>query len=426
MFTKLIAKPFTWRKLAILPGWLLVIGCGDSTQFAENAVNTGKAIESITTDNPAAEGRSDDAAPQPEQGSDDQIAQLPGDFPEANDLERGGNSVAIDPVIGGFVKEGFRYGDGAAAPLVDYLFVLDNSCSMDEIRANVSSGFLSILGKNILPPRSKLGVMSTLIADDSSFSQTHTDISGYAEIAAEPGFLELVTAQSISDYQALNTEYNTEWQLGGCDSGWFNPDEKSADGNYCLTAATQASMSCLGAEAGLHAVKQLIAKNRANGTTMFRDGAVVNVIFVSDTHDPGTPSQALIDSRPSYTELAQDLDELQPTAGLRLHALAPAAVCTIEQMYDFSYYTAADASGGSKADSCNTLDYTSFMESMVETSKKAVRAVFTLAKPASMIQGVSINGVATADFEILDAKNIAIPALEAMPGAFTIEVTYSL
>ena len=122
------------------------------------------------------------------------------------------------------------------------------------------------------------------------------------------------------------------------------PGQKSPDGHYCLQAAIQSSYSCTGAEAGITAFEQLLLKHQ--GQNLFRQGALVNVIFVSDTHDPGINNNTLKNNIKSFTELLTLAQTDNAISGLKFHALAPESQCNSEQMWGFSYNTLSMASGG--------------------------------------------------------------------------------
>jgi hypothetical protein len=181
-------------------------------------------------------------------------------------------------------------------------------------------------------------------------------------------------------------------------------------GNYCLTAALQSTYSAVGAEAGILAYEQLLLKNADE--PVFRQGSLVNVIFVSDTHHPGRNVQELIDSTKTFQELKQLTEQANEVAGLKFHAIAPAEKCTGERLYDRSYYTLVDASQGTNGDSCTLTDYSNFMETMVKASQEA-ESVFALEKPATKIYQVRVNDEVITEYELSDeADEIRINGLD--------------
>lgn len=321
-------------------------------------------------------------------------------------------------------RERFSFGDDTRSPLVDYLFVLDNSCSVDPLGAKLSSGFLSLVGSERLPQRSKLAVMSTMIADDNNLYTTGLGINRYNGIDAEPGFLDFVNRDAIANYRGLDTDYRDEWMLAGCEQSWFAPGDRAPEGHYCLEAATQSSNSCLGAEAGIQAFEQLLLKKQLENTSSFREGAVVNVIFVSDTHDPGTDIDSLKESIPAYEELYDLAFSSNVMGGLRFHSLAPSSPCTTEGLHDLSYYKLSDASGGLKTDPCNLTDYQDFLADMVEVSASPIEPRFTLSRLPNQIEAVFVNDTEIKEYEWVGPKTISIPNLDPEQIA-SIEVIYS-
>ena len=72
--------------------------------------------------------------------------------------------------------------DADTASPVDYLFIIDNSSSMDAIIAEMKQGFIDIVEKEF-PPNSKVGVMSTAVKE------------GQKEKSKLNGFKSLVTRE---------------------------------------------------------------------------------------------------------------------------------------------------------------------------------------------------------------------------------------
>lgn len=113
--------------------------------------------------------------------------------------------------------------------------------------------------------------------------------------------------------------YVIHYPLVGCESKWFAPTQKDGSGNPCIAAAFQSKNSCTGTEAGILAFQQLLEKNK--GKSIFRQGAIANVIFVSDTHDPGInpgnkTGQAIIEKHLSFAELKEKVLEDNQTSRL--------------------------------------------------------------------------------------------------------------
>ena len=299
----------------------------------------------------------------------------------------------------------FSYGSPDQA--IDYLFIFDNSVSMNAIIELVQAGFNSSLADGVFPNNSKIGVMTTMIGDPNDLALPHPLLTAYDGMNFEPGFLDLVNGTSINDYKNLVPGQANKWLMDGCNDKWFNPGDVNAVGIPCITAATQSTFSALGGEAGITAYEQLILKHQ--GQQLFREGALVNVIYVSDTHDPGFPRQELIDNRKNFAQLDELTRSSQNIAGLKFHAMAPATMCAGEQLYDLSYYTLVDEAGGQKADACITNDYGPFIQAMVESSKIA-EPRFDIGVPVTEILKVIVNGEEVREFVLQRRPHQPLPS----------------
>ena len=108
--------------------------------------------------------------------------------------------------------------------------------------------------------------------------------------AFEPGFLQLATESQRVAYEIANrSSASAKFPLRLCEAGLFSPYAKQAAGHGCLKAAMQTSFSGVGVEDGILSFSQMI--QRYGSTKIFRDGAEVNVIFISDVHAPGVSSE---------------------------------------------------------------------------------------------------------------------------------------
>ena len=286
---------------------------------------------------------------------------------------------------------------------IDYLFVIDNSSSMVRTIDLFNAGFASILGeeKEVFPANSKLAVMSTMIGDPNDFTKINDAVKGYNGIEMEPGFLDFVNQTAIMNYRDNVPGRAGNWTVDGCANKWFAPNDKNGAGVYCLTAATQSTFSGLATEAGITAYEQLLIKNAMNPT--FRPGALVNIIYVSDTHDPGRNEQELIDNRKNFAQLEELTKVYNKINGLKFHAMAPASDCSSENTYDFSYYTLVDASKGQKGDYCVSNDYTEFLKKMVEASMVA-EPVFEFGKTVTSIVRIKVDGEEVTDYKLNEDK----------------------
>jgi hypothetical protein len=296
----------------------------------------------------------------------------------------------------------------------DYVLVMDNSVSMNAIVANVKNAFKALVAQpGVFPADTLMAVMSTMIGDEANLAMTGKGIDRYTGIDAEPGFLDFIYKGAIQNYRAqVNASRAGKWPLDGCDQRWFKPDEKDAAGIYCLEASLQITASSVGAEPGIHAFKQILQKNA--GKALFRPKAIVNVIFVSDTHDPGVGNDDLLKSIPSYSEIRALADKSNSIQSLRFHALAPEQQCagTGEGVHTKSYYKIAADSNGSKADVCTLANYGEFLKKTILESK-AKEPVFTLEHPATEIVKVTVDGIEVKDYQLNSEKNgITIPGLD--------------
>ncbi|NRA67578.1 MAG: hypothetical protein HRU19_24065 [Pseudobacteriovorax sp.] len=316
-----------------------------------------------------------------------------------------------------------EYPFGEPDPAVDYLFVIDNSVSMGPILADVNKGYASIVGTNSFPPNSKVAVMTTMIGDPVDFAKTHSSVATYTFIENEPGFLNFVDKASIDAFVALDADFANDFPVAGCANKWFSPEDVNADGVPCLLAATQSVFSALISEPGIHAFQQLLLKHA--GTPLFRENALLNVIFVSDTHDPGVDNADLKAATPVYNELVTMANVDNKLRNVKFHALAPEVQCTGEGTHDFSYFTLVAASAGLKQDPCATDDYQAFLKAMIEAS--VIDAPnFNLEYSATQIKEVLVDGVATTEFTVSeDGKAISIPSLDPKTPV-TVQVVYSI
>jgi hypothetical protein len=272
---------------------------------------------------------------------------------------------------------------------VDYLFILDNSTSMDTIIDRVRQGLLQAAQEGQFPSTAQLAVMSTMISDPDDFTAIGPGINPYSGVELEPGFLDFVRQSAIDQYRSVVPTFADRWALDGCDQAWFKPVETNANGEACLLAAMQTSGARVGAEAGALAFSQLLTKYA--GQPLFRDDALLNVVFVSDTHDPGRPDPTLLAATPDWTALNTLLTETQPVARLKFHALAPDAQCTTEDVFDHAYYQLAEASGGQIQDPCQTDNYEAFVAAMIESSQEGILSL-SLNEPAARILGARVDG----------------------------------
>lgn len=273
------------------------------------------------------------------------------DLQEPEDLD----PEDLDPAI---VPEDLdlTFGGDAKVSVADYLFVVDSSSSMQRLLGRVLDGFDALASQGVFPQDARIAVMNTLPAEKDDRGLAHLSAPQDPWIRSEPGFGHLVDAQRIAAFRAVAPPHIAErFEHDGC-GAWFSPTQSNATGIPCLVANTQLALYPYEVEAGLTAVAQLIQSDKP----IFRTGAAVNVIIVSDTHDPGLPKAHplyadLVAMRPSFADIERLALRRQDLASFRLHAIAPAEVCTAEDWTGTGpvYFEAAHVSGGEYLDVCD-------------------------------------------------------------------------
>lgn len=316
--------------------------------------------------------------------------------------------------------DSFPYGkkDDSANTVVDYLFVIDNSSSMEKIIHKVREGIKSLVAKpDVFSGDSRIGVISTMIGQSKTqggdLSQINSHVKSYQGIQYEPGFLSLANHAAYLKFISQASErYANKWSIPLCENGWFKPEEKHSNGHSCFEAATQSSASSLMAEAGIKAFEQFLDKN--SGAPIFRSGAIVNVIFISDTHDPGVSvNPELLEARLNFAQFLEKIKQSNSVIDLKFHAISrfDNSNCAGEKFYEGSYFKLVDQSGGEKGDVCLLDDYSEIIKKMI-VAGKTVRPIFVLKNPATEILSVSINSTNTTDYEFnSDNNSISIPSL---------------
>jgi hypothetical protein len=165
----------------------------------------------------------------------------------------------------------------------------------------------------------------------------------------------------------------------------------------CLLAHTQLSLHRSVAESGLVSFRQLVEKSRRGG--LFREGAAVNVVFVSDTHDPGFgPAEPesfmeeafdeLVALQPSFEEMKVEVAHRHLVSSFRVHAIAPKSECSEPWMQDLDpvYFDVATAGGGVIADVCTTTDYSGLIREIGRLGSEIQVGVFPLAQGVGALE----------------------------------------
>ena len=158
----------------------------------------------------------------------------------------------------------------------------------------------------------------------------------------------------------------------------FTPKDQDAKNNYCLVSATMFKLAGTGYEAGISSFDNFLDAQK--NAQPFRTGALLNVIFFSDTHDIGKSSnngtKKLTQRRDAYTYegLAAKVKNISNVQSVKFHAVAPIkgqGNCGSEADHGiYAYSKLVKASSGKEAH-CSGLDYAEFISDMVSNSKKS-------------------------------------------------------
>jgi hypothetical protein len=307
-----------------------------------------------------------------------------------------GSSVQTRVVPGRPLREdSFRLG-GDAPALTDVLFVVDNSISMRAVLDQVQDGFDALTEEGLFPPRTHIAVTSTTPLSPRNLEDPHPSVRLASVVRSDPGFAGLVDAARLDTFRALNGEGIQErMPLPGC-SAWFEPTARvpGMPDVTCLAAHTQIAETPHGVEAGLVALNMLLT----TGKVSFRPGASVNVVFVSDTHDPGVGPddpgyEGLLALRPDAKRLGERLMN-GGAAGFRIHAIAPATDCSEEPWTGTSYFDAAQATGGLSLDVCTSTpdDYVALAQRIAKEGARPQRPVVALSAQAHEVDEVLLDG----------------------------------
>lgn len=307
-----------------------------------------------------------------------------------------GSSVQTRVVPGQPLREdSFQLGKDAPT-LTDVLFVVDNSISMRVVLDSVQDGFDALTAEGVFPARTRIAVTGTTPMD-RDLRSPHRSVRLRDVVRHDPGFRGLVDGQRLQAFrEAMGEGIRERMPLPGC-GAWFAPTETvpGMPGVTCLTAHTQIAETPHGVEAGLVSFNML----RVQQPDLFRPGASINVVFVSDTHDPGIAADdpgydELITLRPDAVLLAEQLTEDFDAAAVRFHAIAPASDCTQEPWTGDSYYAAAEATGGQMVDVCTATpaDYVALAKRIAEVGSRPTQPVVSLSAPAEEVDSVQVDG----------------------------------
>jgi hypothetical protein len=319
----------------------------------------------------------------------------------------------------------FRFGKQAAPLIADYLFVMDNSVSMQDDIDKVAAG-LSAISRDKFPAETQIGVMTTMAAvNPVAVSLTaHADINraGYgACIDKEPGFLSLVTSTSVQAFKScpnVPANYAKKYSEPACDSGWFKPFDLNSNGKRCFTAALQNPQHTVGCEPGLLALEQIIKRYQQQGQSLFRDNAAVNIVFVSDEQGgcaaPETRGNRS-DPAGALTRIESAIKTNSKVASVKVHGITPSTTATVDiiPLNVLPYKLVIDKSLGKWFNILlGTNDYSSIMEQIISAPADITSADFFLPVKATAIAGVEVNGIATMNYKFDGTTKVSITGLD--------------
>jgi hypothetical protein len=348
-----------------------------------------------------------------------------------------------------------------APKLVDYVLVLDNSSSMATALTNAKAGLGAVISKKIVHANARVGVMSTMPAQRSDLTKIHPAIlvamaknGGYPGGNLEPGFLRLTAQAQLEAFKAspsVSPTLAARWSKDLCDEGFFSPYALHPAGYSCLEAAMQTSFQGVGVEDGILSFSQMI--ERLGTTKLFRDGAEVNVVFISDVHAPGMSSTwkpkdhpdvaaDLFDAakRPSYASIKAQIAKANDIEKLTFHGIVPPGYvedCT-ESASEFglglSYYELIDASGGLKQNVCVSSGYEDFFSNIVKNAQAKTTKALKLDTAKAAVAGarpkvitVTVDGAATKAYEFdQDAGKVVLDLTKLEKKVLKVVVKYSL
>jgi hypothetical protein len=307
--------------------------------------------------------------------------------PVSIDADGGSALTAEEDATGRVRRETFELGGGATTPVADFLFVVDDSASMQTIVDRVRAAFAGLGDGAAFPAEARIAVMNTLPADPADLRVAHPAARHRKRNRHGAGFLRLVDAAGIDEFLGVAPDKERRhFGSPGCAGAWFAPTDRDAAGVPCIVAATQIAMDSVRVEAGLTAFGQLL--ERQGDVPLFRPGAAANVIFVSDTQDPGIGPDApelaaLVAGRPDYAALADLVDVANTVSSFRVHAIAPATECAETWAHlGPVYQQAAKDAGGRTLDVCTATDYGAFVRDIVHDGAVVQRPVVALGRAA--------------------------------------------
>lgn len=273
-----------------------------------------------------------------------------------------------------------------------YLFVLDNSVSMVQYAVKVATG-LTAIPESIFPPSTHLGVITTMAAKTTAARETHADILRYAGINQEPGFLKLIDQPAIAAFKnntAIAASHRNKYAIDGCDQGWFGPYATNSQGHRCFQAALQNPFTAVGCEPGLLAAHQFIEISAAD--SLFRDGAAVNIVFISDEQDGCNSTDTKAGK--SFSEIKDAITRKNSIKSLKIHGIVPATA----PAGNTSYKNVIEESGGQYFNIAdNAADYRTLIQTIIENGSIDEGTSISLPQRVTAVSSVTVDGMPIAE-----------------------------
>jgi hypothetical protein len=302
-----------------------------------------------------------------------------------------------------------RYGKDIKPSVADFLFVLDNSISMGDDAARVSQG-LAAISKETFPESTRIAVMTTMAASNPTAAslvvhgdiKTTSDTINYGScINREPGFLSFVDKASVDTFKScagVPFQYAANYAKSACDSGWFQPFDTNSNGDRCFVAALQNSFHAVGCEPGLLALEQLLQRN--TGKPIFRENAVVSVIFISDEQE-GCSSSAtrgnILDAGGTAERLKSAILQNSKVLSVKFNGIIPPVGEVPTNT--LSYQAVINHLGGKAFNISNPFaDYNSMIDQIIQDKVDNTASEFSIPATANKVTSVEVDGVVTKAF----------------------------
>gem|GEM_PF-4484015 len=337
-------------------------------------------------------------------------------------------------------SQNVKHTPGEVFPKVDILFVVDESVSMNAVLTQFQEGFAS-LDESVFPKETQIGFTNMAPAQidaNGALNPSEAFVTN-KNITELPGFLQLVSGDSIAQALAspnLSAAVKSRFSEPGC-APWFAPSDKNVNNVSCVQAASQIARIGTGVEAGVVSLSQLSEHMTSTDQKLFRDGAIANVIFVSDTHDPGQNyygrANATAEIMP-YSDLKESIMNNNPLiADLRFNGILPlpevgnslldglntlgelantaaeATGVTNEGLHGYSYLDYIKQSNGYALHIANS-DWKTAVKSMIETVGTSQKPLLSLSEVCPIVTSISMDGVLLEDskYTVVDATTVRI------------------